>query len=196
MRVGVIVLAAGGSARMGSPKQLLSYRGQTLLRRAAETALGSIGERVVVVIGSHAQRMREELDGLPVSVVENRDWRTGMSSSIRAGLEELASIDPDGVVLMLCDQPFVTVELIDSLVVTQRQTGKLIVASSYEDVRGVPAFFSRELFPELMSLTADEGARRLIQNHPALVASINFPEASIDIDTPPKYQQLTMMTVF
>ena len=189
MRVGVVVLAAGGSSRMGSPKQLLFYGGQTLIRRAAETALRSSSQRVVVVVGSRAQHMRDELDGLSLSVVENRDWQTGMSSSIRAGLEELAPVDPDGIVIMLCDQPFVTPTLLNKLVETHNLTGRPIVASSYKEIHGVPAFFSRELFPKLSALTADEGARRLILEHPELVASVNFPPASIDIDTPQEHLQ-------
>src|SRR5688572_11780814 len=108
MKVGVILLAAGASSRMGSPKQLLRYRGQTLIRRAAEAAIASICDRVAVVIGSNASQMRRELDDLPVSVVENQNWQTGMSSSIRAGLDDLRQYDPDGVLIMLCDQPFVT----------------------------------------------------------------------------------------
>ena len=184
MKIGVIVLAAGGSSRMGSPKQLLPYRGQTLIRHAAQTAVASSCDRVVVVIGSHASQMRRELEDLPVSVVENRNWQTGMSSSIRAGLDDLQQDDPDGVLIMLCDQPFVTTGTLNDLITIHRQTGKPIVASSYESTQGVPAFFSRELFTALTSLNADEGARRLIIKHPDLVATINFPQGAIDIDTP------------
>jgi molybdenum cofactor cytidylyltransferase len=190
MKVGVIVLAAGGSSRMGSPKQLLRYRGQTLIRRAAEAALASKCDRVVVVIGSEASQMRREVEDLPVSVVGNENWQTGMSSSIRAGLDELRQHDLDGIVIMLCDQPFVTAGILNDLITTHRQTGKPIVASSYETTKGVPAFFARELFPELTSLSADEGARRLIVKHPDLVATINFPEGAIDIDTPQDTKKL------
>ena len=91
MSIGVIILAAGGSSRMGSPKQLLSYRGQSLVRHAANAALESVADRVVVVIGGYADEVRNELEALPLSIVENRSWQTGMSSSIRAGLQELTS---------------------------------------------------------------------------------------------------------
>ena len=191
MRIGVIVLAAGGSSRMGSPKQLLRHRGQTLIRRAAEAAIASSCDRVVVVIGSNASQMRRELENLPVSVVENQNWQTGMSSSIRAGLDELRQQDLDGIVIMLCDQPFVTAGILNDLITTHRQTGKPIVASSYETTKGVPAFFARELLPTLASLNADEGARRLIVKHPDLVATINFPEGAIDIDTPHDTKKLS-----
>jgi len=169
---------------MGSPKQLLRYRGETLIHRAAQTAVASSCNRVVVVIGSNAPQMRRELEDLPVSVVENQNWQTGMSSSIRAGLDDLRQHDLDGILIMLCDQPFVTAGILNDLITTHRQTGKPIVASSYDTIQGVPAFFSRELLPELTALSADEGARRLIAKHPDLVATINFPQGAIDIDTP------------
>lgn len=189
MKIGVIVLAAGGSSRMGSPKQLLPYGGQTLIRRAAQAAVASNCDRVAVVIGSDAPQMMRELEDLPVSVVENRNWQTGMSSSIRAGLDDLCRHELDGVLLMLCDQPFVTAAILNDLVNTHRKTGKPIVASSYETTKGVPAFFHRDLFTELTSLSADEGARRIIAKHPELVATINFPEGAIDIDTPHDHQK-------
>jgi molybdenum cofactor cytidylyltransferase len=190
MKIGVIILAAGGSSRLGSPKQLLQYRGQSLIRGAVEAAAGSLCDRVVVVIGNEAQRMRDELDGLPVSLVENQNWRTGMSSSIRAGMEELLKGDLDAVVLMLCDQPFVTAEILNELIFTYFKTSDPIVASSYEGVQGAPAFFTRELFDELTSLTADEGARRVILKYPASVVTIPFPQGAFDVDTPHEYQLL------
>ncbi len=190
MKTGVIVLAAGGSSRMGTPKQLLHYRGRTLIRRAAETALETNCDRVVVVLGRDAQQMRNELGSLPVATIENQDWRDGMGSSIRIGMEALSPDDLDAVVLMLCDQPFVTASILNNLVATHLDTGKPIVASSYQDTHGAPAFFSRALFNELTSLTADEGARRVILRHPQSVASIIFPQGAFDVDTPRQYELL------
>ena len=189
MRAGIIILAAGGSSRMGSPKQLLHYREQSLVRHAAKTALASVCDRVVVIIGSHADEVRRELDDLRLSVVENRNWQSGMSSSIRAGLRNLLSLD--GVIIMLCDQPFVTSDVLNELVNTHHATQKPIVASTYGETRGVPAFFERALFNELMSLTADEGARRIIAAHPNNVATVAFPQGAVDVDTPLDHQRLT-----
>lgn len=192
MSIGVIILAAGGSSRMGSPKQLLPYRGQSLVRHAANVALGSIADRVVVVIGSHADEVRNELDGLPLSIVENPNWQAGMSSSLRAGLQALLSaVQIESVIIMLCDQPLATADVLNKLVQTHGATGKPIVASTYGTTRGVPALFTRELFNELMSLTADEGARRIISTHSEDVATITFAQGAIDIDTPLDHQLLT-----
>ena len=182
MGIGALVLAAGGSSRLGTPKQLLTFRGETLVRRAAKAALESVCDRVVVVVGNHAQQMRQEMSDLPVLVVENEDWQSGISSSIRAGLEQISS--QDGVVITLCDQPFVTAAVLNELIITHRKTGRAIVASTYGKTRGVPAFFAPELFNELASLTKDEGARRIIASHPEKVATVEFPQGAIDIDTP------------
>ena len=186
MGIGAVVLAAGGSSRLGAPKQLLEFRGETLVRRAAKAALESVCDRVVVVVGSH--EMRYEIDDLPVSVVENKNWQSGISSSIRAGLEQISS--QDGVVITLCDQPFMTAAVLNELISTHCKTRRAIVASTYGTTRGVPAFFAPELFNELASLTKDEGARRIIASHPEKVATVEFPEGFIDIDTPQDYEHL------
>lgn len=175
---------------MGSPKQLLRYRGESLIRHAAKIATESMCHRVVVVVGDDARRMKDELDTLPVSVIENANWRAGMSSSIRAGMEELSSDDFDAVILMLCDQPFVTAEILNDLIFTHIKTGEPIVASSYGGVQGAPAFFTSELFAELTSLTADEGARRIILKYPHMVSTIDFPQGDFDVDTPQEYELL------
>jgi molybdenum cofactor cytidylyltransferase len=188
MGTGAIVLAAGGSSRLGAPKQLLTFRGETLVRRAAKAALKSVCDRVVVVVGNHAQQMRQEINDLPVLVVENENWRSGISSSIRAGLEQISS--QGGVVITLCDQPFMTAAVLNELIGTHRKTRRAIVASTYGATRGVPAFFAPELFNELASLTKDEGARRIIASHPEKVATVEFPEGAIDIDTPQDYEHL------
>jgi molybdenum cofactor cytidylyltransferase len=195
MKTGVIILAAGGSSRMGTPKQLLQYRGQSLIRRAAETALDSIYDRVVVVIGNKAEQIKAEIDDLSVSVIENRAWRDGMSTSIRVGMVELAKDDPDAVVLMLCDQPFLTAEILNDLVFTHIKSTEPIVASTYDGIQGVPAFFTREFFDELRSLTADEGARRVILKHQQSVATVAFPEGAIDVDTPHEYEQIRKSSI-
>lgn len=172
---------------MGRPKQLLRYQGESLIRRAADAAVDSLCHHVVVVVGNEAQRMRAELAGLPVAVIENANWNAGMSSSIRAGMEELLNEDLDAVVLTLCDQPYVTAEILNDLIFTHFKTGAPIVASSYEAIQGAPAFFTRELFPELTALTADEGARLVILKHPHSVATITFPQGAFDVDTPEEY---------
>src|SRR5260370_1586673 len=191
-KIGVLILAAGASARMGRPKQLLLYRGQSLIRWAVESALASVCRPIVVVVGAQGELVKNELEHLPVLVADNGEWQKGMSWSIRIGIETLVTcgVEMEGAVIMLCDQPFVTTGLVNALIETRRKTGKMIVASEYGETRGVPAFFSRQLFSELTALEGNEGARQVIANHPDDVATVCFAEGVVDVDTPQDYELL------
>jgi len=190
--VGIILLAAGGSSRLGQPKQLLPYEGRPLLRRAAETALASQCRPVIVVLGAEIPACSAALQGLPVEIVINEAWREGLASSIRAGLNylELKNIRVAAAILSVADQPHLTATMLDLLVEQRRFTGKKIVAAQYAGVPGPPALFAGSLFPELLKLAGDEGARRVLQAHPAEVALVPFPEGSLDVDTPADYEML------
>jgi molybdenum cofactor cytidylyltransferase len=182
---------------MGSPKQTLSYRGESLLRRAALAALGAGCRPVVVVTGAHAELSRRELDGLDVLEVLNTFWETGMASSVRAGVEGLlgADADADAVVLMLCDQPHVTAEVISGLVAAHRATRSPVVASSYGGSVGVPAIFGRALFAELAGLEGAAGAKQVIKRHASEAHLLPFPNGEVDVDTPDDFSRLSNPTV-
>lgn len=185
-RTGLMLLAAGGSRRLGTPKQLMTDSGgQTLVRRAAEAALGSACRPVVVVLGAAAKEAAAEIAGLPLSAAVNPEWRTGLASSLRAGLQALTEEAEtlDAVVIMLCDQPGVSSALLNSLLATHAETKHSLVACEYGGVLGVPALFGQALFPALLSLTGDEGARRVIKNYVGPVTRLPFPEGIWDIDT-------------
>jgi molybdenum cofactor cytidylyltransferase len=182
--VGLILLAAGESRRLGSPKQLLPYRRRTLLRHATEVALGSTCRPVVVVLGAQPDRMREELAGVDVVTIVNDGWEQGVGTSIAAGIRAL---DPDAsieaAVIMLCDQPEASSDLIDTLVATYRRDGRPIAASAYSGGGGVPALFDRTLFPELLTLR-ESGAKGIIAADPERVSLVPFPGGEHDVDTP------------
>jgi molybdenum cofactor cytidylyltransferase len=187
-----MILAAGASTRLGRPKQLLAFRGRTLLRHAAETARASLCRPVVVVLGAFAERLNRELAGLPVTVAMNPQWNEGMSSSIRAGLKALAPEreGPDAVVIMLCDQPLVSAQFLDRLVAVRQTSGKGIVAAEYGGEAGVPALFSRAYFPELAALSGCRGAKPVIARHAKYTERIPLPEAALDIDRQEDVQRL------
>lgn len=184
-KIGGILLAAGGSSRLGRPKQFLEFEDKTLLRRAAEAMNASICDPFVVVVGAEKKRAEAELADLRLRVCCNQDWRSGMSSSIKVGLEELLLIQPkiDAVVITLCDQPFVDAGTINRLAQTFRETRKRVVAAKYGEIVGVPALFSREIFEALSKLEGDKGARDLIRDPNASIATIEERAAAIDIDT-------------
>lgn len=190
--VGAVILAAGSSSRMGSPKQTLSYRGQSLLRRAALAALGAECRPVMVVTGAHAELSRPELNGLDVQEVLNTRWETGIASSIRAGVEALVGVAPDAdaAVFMLCDQPRVTTEVITGLVAAYRATGRPVIASTYGGSFGVPALFSRTLFAELTLLEGVSGAKEVIRRHEREAHFLPFQGGEVDVDTPDDFSRL------
>jgi molybdenum cofactor cytidylyltransferase len=184
--IGAVILAAGASTRMGTPKQLLRFGGETMLRRAASVALKAGCRPVVVVTGANATPSRKALRGLDVQEARNQQWESGISSSVRVGIEAVVTANPRtaAVVLMLCDQPFVTREIIARLVAAHLETGRSIVASHYGESYGVPALFDKTHFAELTTLEGDAGAKQIIRKHLPKVHLLPFPEGEIDIDTP------------
>jgi molybdenum cofactor cytidylyltransferase len=190
--IAIIILAAGTSSRLGSPKQLLSYKGKNLLRHTVDEALETGCASVFVVLGANSELLRMELKDKPVSIVENTGWQEGMASSIRCGLETITNtiLRPDSIIFMVCDQPYVSSSLLLNLVEKKNKTGMPIVASSYEDKMGTPALFHRSFFPALMELKGDKGARKLIADNPDKVATVSFPEGITDIDTKEDFEKL------
>src|ERR1700722_15860828 len=132
--IALILLAAGSSTRMGRPKQLLLYKNQSLLRRAAEQALKAGCDPVIVVLGSSAEQMKPELTNLPVQIIENPHWPQGMGTSIRAGLQTLLpspstrgegkgeGSSPPAVIITLCDQPLIDAAALTQLINLHRST--------------------------------------------------------------------------
>ena len=188
MKIGAVVLAAGGSSRLGQPKQLLLYQGQTLVRRAAEAALGAGCAPVAVVVGSERKKIAESLHDLEVMILLNESWRRGIGTSIRTGTDALKGCD--ALVILTCDQPRVGSTLIRHLAQRHQETQKPMVASAYAGTFGVPVLFARECFENLRSLGEKEGAKTLLTAQPDQVARVDFPEGAIDIDTPADYQAL------
>jgi molybdenum cofactor cytidylyltransferase len=191
--IGIVILAAGGSRRMnGEPKQLLKFRGISLLKRAVETALASKCRPVVVVLGANAGKSKEEIERDRVITVLNEKWEEGLGSSIKTGLSAMLDIEPEveAVILMLCDQPLITSNIIDQLAEAYHKTGKAIVASEYENTVGVPALFSKEVFDKLRNIDSHSGAKSLIENEPGMVESVFVPQAATDIDSPQDHERL------
>jgi molybdenum cofactor cytidylyltransferase len=184
--IGILILAAGASTRLGHPKQLLDYRGKPLIRQMAEVAIASICQPVGVVLGACAETIAPHLADLDIHIACNEQWQTGMASSIQCGLRKMLDVDPnlEAIVLMVCDQPFVSPHLIHQLISEYQTSNSLIVASKYAGILGVPALFHKTVFSKLFALQGDVGARSIIQQHRSHCLSIPFAEGAIDLDTP------------
>ena len=190
--IAVIILAAGRSARLGSPKQLLSYRGKTLLQHTIDTALESQASPILVVLGSGKDAIKKELEQKQVFILENSSWESGMASSISCGITNLQELAPESkaVILMVCDQPFVNAKLLNNLITKHKDTRQSIVASSYANTLGTPALFHQSLFSELLVLEGESGAKSLIKKYSLQTGFVSFNQGSIDIDTRENYRNL------
>ena len=187
-----IVLAAGRSRRLGRPKQLLPLHGEPLLRHTVRHGLASSLDAVTVVVGFEADAVRAALADLPVSVIVNPDAACGQSTSLRAGLSAIAP-HMAAVVVLLGDQPGIDPEVIDALIAAWRESAAPVVAPSYRDGIGNPVLFARGVFPELLALAGDTGARRIVHAHEASgqlrLVPIDQPHPQ-DVDTEADYAAL------
>ncbi|PRY45513.1 molybdenum cofactor cytidylyltransferase [Spirosoma oryzae] len=187
MAIATIILAAGGSSRLGQPKQLIQSNGETLVRRMTQQALALRAGPVVVVLGANQDRIMKELTGLAITTVVNPTWAEGMASSLRTGLRALDTESTEAFLVVLTDQPYVTADLLQQLIDTRQSTGRGIIASRYAEpdgILGVPALFDNHYRREFLNLTGDTGARKLIQQYASDSTGIHFPLAGIDLDTP------------
>lgn len=182
-RFGAVVLAAGASVRLGSPKQLLEIDGKPLLARTVESILQSPAWPVVVVLGAHAERIRPALARFPIIVIDNPAWPEGMAASLRAGITGLQQFSRrlDAGLIAVCDQPAFSAETVSRLITAYSTAGRSIAAAVYGGHRGVPALFGRAHFSQLMALTGEQGARTLLEGKE--VTTVDMPELAIDIDT-------------
>jgi molybdenum cofactor cytidylyltransferase len=189
--IGAVILAAGESSRLGQPKQLVHFRGKSLVRRAADAASEAGCSPITIVLGSDSKKIEDELAGTGVAIVKNENWRAGVGTSIRAGVQNSLSqgSNPEAIVLLVCDQPFVDARVIKGLIELRQKTNKSMVASTYSGTLGVPALFDRSCFQELLALGNDAGAKSILSRRER-VAEFHFPEGTIDIDTTADLEKL------
>ena len=193
--LGAVVVAAGASRRLGTPKQLLLLDGEPLVHRAARVALSAGLAPVVVVVGHEAARVRAALADLPLAAVEKAAWAAGVGGSIARGVAEVRRLAGGlgGVMLLVSDQPLVTREHLEALAAAVR-AGAPLAASTYAATEGVPAAFGTPLLPELLALAGDTGAKAIVRRHRSRAALIPFAGAAHDVDTPADLARLRGMS--
>jgi molybdenum cofactor cytidylyltransferase len=185
-----VVLAAGQSTRMGRNKMLLEIGGRTLVRRAVSTALAADLDPVLVVLGHESDKVRADLSGLPCTPVLNREYASGMNTSLRAGIAALPD-DVAAAVVLLGDMPLVDATMVRSLVDALRRSRAPLALSTYGDVVAPPIVYGRPLFPELRALTADACGKSVIKRHRTEAVELPWPaETLTDLDEPADVQRV------
>lgn len=184
-KIGVIILAAGSSSRLGYPKQLLEYKGVSLLQHIINVA-GSVDfDTKILVLGAKAEEIKKEIESNNFEVVLNTKWEDGMGTSIAIGISEALKIEPelDHILMLLSDQPFVNKEKILELIRVQLTTNKQTTFSEYAGDVGVPAIFSRTIFSDLIKLEGEQGAKRLLNQKDLIFGTVKFEKGNFDVDT-------------
>ncbi len=185
----VVILAAGGSTRLGRPKQLLQVAGTTLIRKTSELALG-LEVPVVVVLGAHEKLIRRQIQDLPLHMAMNPQWKLGMSSSLETGINCARQISPglSGVLVLLVDQPLVHLDHLKKLINVARGESQAMVVTGYGQGRGVPAYIGSEHFEDIRTTSGDQGARALFAQKGKFIREVSLIDAAMDIDTEEDWQ--------
>jgi molybdenum cofactor cytidylyltransferase len=183
VRVGAVILAAGGSRRFGQPKQLMEFCGETLVQRVVRAAQEGGCSPALVVTGESHEPVTAAVAALHPLIVRNENWSRGIGSSIRLGVEQLCQHAIDAIILLTCDQPAVDRGVVCNLISEHERSGCPIVASRYAHTVGIPALFHRSVFDELRRLPDEHGAKAFVLRNLSRVAQVDFANGAFDLDT-------------
>jgi molybdenum cofactor cytidylyltransferase len=187
-----LLLAAGESARMGTDKALLTYRGRTFLELLVATLREAGLERIVVVLGHHAEEIQRSVNLQQIQVVINPDYRLGQTSSLQGGLRALGTTDLEGVILCLVDHPAISVLTVRKLLEGFQHSQAPVVIPTFRGRRGHPVLIARSLFKELLDLRPDSGADSEVRKYreKTLFVEVEDPGVLVDVDDPETYRRL------
>lgn len=192
--IGTIILAAGNSSRLGRPKQLLVWQGESMIRRTIKLALAADCRPVLVVGGAFWEEIKEEIKSLEVDGIYNPDWHIGMGTSFKKGVEKLQSHDLDAYLFLVCDQPFLSKDHILKLKTVFNSKPLKAVASSYAQTFGVPSILSADVFSNKFEWNNSLGAKPILkQIPPGEIEFVPFPKGEIDIDTEQDWENLQLL---
>jgi len=188
----IIILAAGNSSRFGNIKQLVHFNNKTLLQHAIDEAIAFGAEPVIVVTGAKADEVLKKTGTSQVQVVFNEEWKEGIASGIVCGVRAAITYNNniEKIIIAVCDQPFISSSLFSELFQMQEKNLQHIVACAYADTVGTPVLFTQKYFDALMDLKGDEGAKMILKANAGDVATVDFPQGNIDIDTRQDYENL------
>ena len=188
--IGTIILGAGASSRMGRPKQLLEWRNELLVNRAIRQATALSAGPVVLVLGANAEVIAGKVTDPFIITAVNDNWAEGMGGSIVTGLKALQKhrSNLEGVLITLVDQPLITTTHLSEIIEKFKKNNTPLVAAAYGNTLGVPALFSADLFPRLLTLSGKEGAKKIIHQVRDKLTKWPLPVAKIDLDTPEEWK--------
>lgn len=190
MNIGVVILAAGESKRMGVPKQILPIFGVPMLKYLVDEVLDTEAHPVTVVVGANKTKIVPLLENIPIGIIDNPDWQKGMGSSIKMGLvgSYLITKGFDGLIFMTSDMPFVNAEVINKLINTAIEfPDKTIIASKYAGTLGIPVLYKKERFEDILDMKPEHGAKQFFNKYPDEIATVDFDLGAIDLDTKEDY---------
>ena len=183
-KIEVLIMAAGASRRLGQPKQLLEFKGETLIRRISQEALKAEIGNITVVMGYDHEKIEKEITDLKLNVFFNEEWEEGLGASIRNGLKHVLNEKPhtNAILLSMVDQPFVDATHLKKLANAYDAARPMIIASAYSGTFGVPVLIDSFYFDMLKELKGDEGGKKIFVNYIKDIVEIPFIEGAIDID--------------
>ena len=190
--IAIVILAAGASKRMGTPKQLLSWDNTTLIEHVIQTAVSVSAKEVVVVLGANHNVLSDKIKHYPITLLYNDDWKLGLGSSIATAVNYFKKLMPniDGLLFMLADQPFIVSDYLKAMIQSFFVDDKQILATSYDDGKyGVPVLFDNFYFNELSKLNDDHGAKLLLKKYKSHVTALTPPKLNVDLDTLEDYRK-------
>lgn len=192
MKPEIIILAAGNSSRLGKPKQLLNYKGKTLLQTVIDEALKTADATVTVVLGAYADEILAKHQNDQVNFVINKNWESGMASGIAAGISAVIEKNDktESIIIAVADQVFIKMSTFNHLIEKHQETGKNIIASAYAGTIGTPVLFGKQYFDALLALKGTDGAKKILKQHHQDVETVVFDGGETDIDTETDYNNL------
>lgn len=192
--VSVVVLAAGLSTRMGRNKLLLNFKGRPLIARVVDTLLASKIDEVIVVLGHEIEKVRTELQGKPVRLVHNPDYREGLSTSVRTGVDAVSQ-EADGIMICLADQPLLEPADVNRIVAAfadAKKVNKSIVVPFFKEERGNPVILDASLKVAILGIVGDVGCKGVIKRYPEQVYALEMENDHVvrDVDDVQAYERL------
>lgn len=191
-RIVSVILAAGEAKRMGKTKQLLPWGKQTLIEHAIHQHLKAGVSDVYVILGADSERIKKQIKNLPVRILENKDWKSGLGTSIAAAARHLIGNDTkiDGLLIALTDQPLLDSDYLNLFIQSFNKNPQKITATVYGEKFGVPVLFPISYLVALSNLSGNKGASALINAEKIDLTAVDPRDKAIDIDTPEVYDRL------